>query len=170
MIGPRVTLAAEQLQAAASPQAASRPPSATSFRDFARRQPRLLIGGGLVLLLLLIAIFALWIFVAAVIYHFTLGPKPPAGIASFISDVFTTGKGWAMIGIGVSVGFLFACVVLAISVVSFPLLLDRNAGIGAAVGGGLGAVAGAASTPAPPRAYYHHRHYHYAHHRYYRYD
>ena len=35
-----------------------------------------------------------------------------------------------------------------------------------ALGGGLGAVAGAATTPARPRSAYR-RHYHYAHHRYY---
>ena len=32
-----------------------------------------------------------------------------------------------------SVGFLFALLVLTISVVSFPLLLDRDVGLGAAV-------------------------------------
>jgi uncharacterized membrane protein len=83
--------------------------------------------------LLLIAIFALWLTVAAIIYRFTLGPNPPAGIASFIRDVFTTDRGWAMIGIGVGVGFLFACLVLAISVVSFPLLLDRDVGFETAI-------------------------------------
>jgi uncharacterized membrane protein len=47
--------------------------------------------------------------------------------------VFTTGAGWTMIVVGIGVGFLFAVMTLAISVVSFPLLLDRNAGIGMAV-------------------------------------
>jgi uncharacterized membrane protein len=38
-----------------------------------------------------------------------------------------------MIVIGLSVGFLFALLVLAISVVSFPLLLDRDVGLPNAV-------------------------------------
>ena len=38
-----------------------------------------------------------------------------------------------MIVVGVGVGFLFALLVLTISVVSFPLLLDRNVGLYAAV-------------------------------------
>ena len=38
-----------------------------------------------------------------------------------------------MIVVGVSVGFLFALLVLVISVVSFPLLLDRDVGLAAAV-------------------------------------
>ncbi len=38
-----------------------------------------------------------------------------------------------MIVVGVGVGFLFALLVLVTSVVSFPLLLDRDVGLGAAV-------------------------------------
>jgi uncharacterized membrane protein len=83
--------------------------------------------------LLLLAIFALWIVVAAIIYRLTLGPAPPASGGAFLRDVFTTGAGWAMIVIGIGVGFLFACLVLAISVVSFPLLLDRDVGFETAI-------------------------------------
>ena len=52
--------------------------------------------------------------------------EPPASIAAFIHDVFATRQGWTMIFVGVGVGFLFAVVALSISVVSFPLLLDRD--------------------------------------------
>ena len=76
--------------------------------------------------LLLIAIFLLWLTTANVIYGLTLGPKPPVSIAAFVHDVFATRAGWAMIVIGVGAGFLFAVLVLAISVVSFPMLLDRD--------------------------------------------
>ena len=38
-----------------------------------------------------------------------------------------------MIVLGIGVGFLFAVLVLAISVVSFPLLLDRKVGVAMAV-------------------------------------
>jgi uncharacterized membrane protein len=90
--------------------------------------------GAIVLLgLLLTAIFVLWLLVAEAIYLVTLGPEPPASIALFVRDVFTTGAGWVLIGVGVGVGFLFALLVLAISVVSFPLLLDRDVGLEVAV-------------------------------------
>ena len=71
----------------------------------------------------------------------TLGPEPPVSIAAFARDVFTTSAGWTMILVGVGVGFLFALLVLAISVVSFPLLLDRDVGFDAAVWTSIRAVA-----------------------------
>ena len=86
-------------------------------------------GAILVLGLVLLAIFLLWLLAANVIYELTLGPEPPASIAAFVRDVFTTRAGWAMIAVGVGVGLLFALLVLAISVVSFPLLLDRDVGL-----------------------------------------
>jgi uncharacterized membrane protein len=90
--------------------------------------------GAIVLLgLLLMGIFLLWLVAAWAIYTITLGPAPPASVASFVRDVFTTDAGWVMIGAGVGVGFLFALLVLAISVVSFPLLLDREVGVDTAI-------------------------------------
>jgi uncharacterized membrane protein len=67
------------------------------------------------------------------IYDLTLGPEPPASITAFARDVLTTARGWAMIVIGVGVGFLFAVLAMSISVVSFPLLLDREVGLETAV-------------------------------------
>jgi uncharacterized membrane protein len=84
------------------------------------------IGGIVGLGLLLIAIFLLWLATAEAIYALTLGPRPPVSIAAFVHDVFTTGAGWAMIILGIGIGFLFAVLTLTISVVSFPLLLDRD--------------------------------------------
>jgi uncharacterized membrane protein len=98
-------------------------------------------GAILVLGLVLLAIFLLWLLAANVIYQLTLGPEPPVSIAAFARDVFTTSAGWAMIVVGVGVGFLFALLVLAISVVSFPLLLDRDVGLHAAVRTSIRAVA-----------------------------
>jgi uncharacterized membrane protein len=98
-------------------------------------------GAILVLGLVLLTIFLLWMLAAAVIYHFTLGPEPPVSIAALVRDVFTTSAGWTMIVVGVGVGFLFALLVLAISVVSFPLLLDRDVGLHKAVSTSIRAVA-----------------------------
>jgi uncharacterized membrane protein len=98
-------------------------------------------GAIIVLGLILIALFAAWLIAAYVIYEATLGPEPPASIESFLRDVFTTNEGWTMIGAGVGVGSLFAVLVLAISVVSFPLLLDREVGVATAVTTSVRAVA-----------------------------
>jgi uncharacterized membrane protein len=92
------------------------------------------IGGIVGLGLWLIAIFVLWLVAAEVIYVATLGPEPPASVSAFIHDVFTTPQGWTMIVVGVGVGFLFALVALSVSVVSFPLLLDRDVRMETAIG------------------------------------
>jgi uncharacterized membrane protein len=97
-------------------------------------------GAILVLGLVLLAIFVLWMLAASAIYQITLGPEPPVSIAAFVRDVFTTSAGWTMIVVGVGVGFLFALLVLAISVVSFPLLLDRDVGLHNAVSTSIRAV------------------------------
>jgi uncharacterized membrane protein len=61
-------------------------------------------------------------------------------VTSFLRDVLTTPAGWAMIVLGIGMGFLFACLAFAISAVSFPLMVDRDATLGAAIGTSLSAV------------------------------
>lgn len=90
-------------------------------------------GAIFVLGLILLTVFLLWLGAAEIIYWLTLGTVHPASVEDFLRAVFTTEIGWAMIAIGVGVGFLFALAVLAISVVSFPLLLDRDVGLGTAI-------------------------------------
>ena len=91
------------------------------------------IGSITVMGLLLLALFCLWLFAANLIYTVTLGPDAPVSAAAFARDALTTPEGWTMTVVGVGVGFLFALVVLVISVVSFPLLLDRDVGVGTAI-------------------------------------
>ena len=81
--------------------------------------------------LLLTGIFLMWLAVAQAIYIANFGYGAPASIRAFLDDVFTTSAGWKLIFVGTGVGFLFAALVLTISAVSFPLLLDRD--VGAAV-------------------------------------
>jgi uncharacterized membrane protein len=81
--------------------------------------------------LLLTAIFLVWLAVADAIYVANFGYNSPASISQFVTDVFTTRPGWTLIVFGTGVGFLFAVLVLTISAISFPLLLDRD--VGAAV-------------------------------------
>ena len=107
--------------------------------------------GAIVLLgLALMAIFLLWLLAAWAIYIVTLGPAPPISVASFLRDVFTTDAGWAMIAAGVGVGFLFALLAMSISVVSFPLLLDREVGVDTAV---LTSIRAVIANPAPMAAW-----------------
>lgn len=98
-------------------------------------------GAILVLGLAMLAIFVLWLFAAQWIYMATLGPEPPASMASFVEAVFTTQAGWEMIGVGIGVGFLFAVLSLAVSVVAFPMLIDRKVGVDTAVWTSVRAVA-----------------------------
>lgn len=95
------------------------------------RSPAL--GSIVVLGAILLMAFLAWIGAAFLIYALTLGPQPPTSLGGFAADVFTTGAGWAMIVVGCGVGFLFALAVFAISVVSFPLLLDRDVGLKVAI-------------------------------------
>jgi uncharacterized membrane protein len=81
--------------------------------------------------LLLLVIFAIWVAVANAIYVANFGYASPESIEAFLHDVLTTRAGWTLIVVGNGVGLLFAVLVLTISVVSFPLLLDRD--VGAAV-------------------------------------
>jgi uncharacterized membrane protein len=71
--------------------------------------------------------------VAWLIFALTLGPAEPVSIGAFARDVFTTSAGWTMIVAGVGVGFLFAVLAMAISVVSFPMLIDRDVGLDTAI-------------------------------------
>jgi uncharacterized membrane protein len=97
-------------------------------------------GAILVLGLLLVALFLLWLTAAWAIYDHTLGPQLPVSIAAFAHDVFTTGAGLTMIALGVGVGFLFALLAMTISIVSFPLLIDRDVGLDTAIATSMRAV------------------------------
>jgi uncharacterized membrane protein len=80
---------------------------------------------------LLMAIFLIWLAVAEAIYVANFGYGAPSSLRQFADAVFNTSAGWNLIFVGTGVGFLFAVLVLAISAISFPLLLDRD--VGAAV-------------------------------------
>ncbi len=80
---------------------------------------------------LLVLLFGLWLAAAQAIYQANFGYGPAPSAAQFVNDVLTTGAGWNLIIVGNLVGLCFAVVAATISVVSFPLLLDRD--VGAAV-------------------------------------
>ncbi|MEY8829253.1 DUF2189 domain-containing protein [Sedimentitalea sp. XS_ASV28] len=90
-------------------------------------------GAVLVMGLYMLALFMVWMFTALQIYNWTLGPEAPESLAAFARDIISTPQGWTMILSGIAVGFGFALVALAMSVVSFPLLLDRHVGVPVAI-------------------------------------
>ncbi len=83
---------------------------------------------GAVLALLFIG----WIYVANVMYLQIMGSEP-ASFSDFVKQVTGTDRGMQLIFAGNLVGFLFALLVLVTTVVSFPMLVDRDIGVGAAV-------------------------------------
>jgi uncharacterized membrane protein len=83
--------------------------------------------------LLLLAIFGVWIGVAHALYVANFGDRPLTSVPSFVQAVLTTPEGRNLIMLGNGIGFLFALAAASISVISFPLLLDRNVGFATAV-------------------------------------
>jgi uncharacterized membrane protein len=79
------------------------------------------------------AIFMVWLLLADLIHAATLGREVPRGLTALLTEVMTTPAGWAMAAIGTLVGFVLAAAVLAVSLVSFPLLLDRDVSLPVAV-------------------------------------
>ncbi len=86
------------------------------------------------------ALFVVWLFAAQAIYSLTLGAGHAASFAGFAHAVLATPAGWAMIGLGTAVGFVFALIVLTLGVVSFPMLIDRDVGVETALRTSLRAV------------------------------
>ena len=87
------------------------------------------LGPVLALAALLMVVFAAWLYAAQLIWAATLGPEPSPSLTAFAHDTLGTSAGWQMILAGFAVGFVFAGAVLCLSVVSFPMLLDRPVGV-----------------------------------------
>lgn len=78
---------------------------------------------------LLLTLFVVWVATADAIYVSMFGNAPAASIPDFVSRIFTTTEGYQLIVVGCGVGLLFAAVALCVSVVGFPLMLDRHASV-----------------------------------------
>jgi uncharacterized membrane protein len=75
--------------------------------------------------IIMLALFALWIDAAQWIYQNLFGDTLPASVGDFANQLLTTSTGWTLILVGNAVGLVFAVIAMSLSVVSFPLLLDR---------------------------------------------
>jgi uncharacterized membrane protein len=81
----------------------------------------------------LLGMLLVWLVLSQAVYILTLGPQPPASLGDFGQSLLYTQAGHTLVFVGVGIGFVFAMVALAISVVSFPLLLDRTVSLETAV-------------------------------------
>jgi uncharacterized membrane protein len=75
---------------------------------------------------LLLLIFFAWLLAAGALYALLFGWATPTSIGGFLSMVFTTPRGWALIGAGAVIGAIFGWLVLALSVASLPMLVDGD--------------------------------------------
>ena len=100
--------------------------------------------------MLLVAMYVLWLVCAWGVYQATQGPTTAETAGRFVHDLFLTQAGWWLIVVGCGVGFLFAVVALVTTVVAFPLLLDRDVGLGTAV---LTSIRAARANPVPVAAW-----------------
>jgi uncharacterized membrane protein len=100
--------------------------------------------------LLLMIVFVAWLGAAMMIYRSTFGTWMPGSIMEFAGKLFSTSSGLNLILTGCGVGFLFALTSFAISVASFPMLLDRPASVGAAI---LTSIRAVAANPVPMGAW-----------------
>lgn len=88
---------------------------------------------------MMVALFFFWLTVAMTIFGLTVGDPwnsletPTRTVGDFIDVLVGTAAGWALIIVGNGIGFAFAVTALLLSAISFPVLLDRNCGIGVAV-------------------------------------
>ena len=82
---------------------------------------------------ILLVIFLAWLTTARLLYQSLFGYAVPTSYSQLINQVLTTPEGIRLIAFGNALGFVFAVVVLSISVISFPLLLDRDVGVAVAV-------------------------------------
>lgn len=76
--------------------------------------------------LAMMLLYVAWLLVAEFLYFGIFGADSPHSISDFVTQVLTTRRGGALIFYGTAFGFVFAVAALAISVVSFPLALDRS--------------------------------------------
>lgn len=91
------------------------------------------LGPILAIALLLLSIFALWIAAAHALYTATFGELASTSLGSFTEAVLTTPQGHRLILVGNAIGFVFALIAASLSVISLPLLLDRNVGFSIAL-------------------------------------
>lgn len=83
---------------------------------------------------MLVAIFLAWLAAAYLIYTLTIGTSDPLTTGNLLQRVFMTPEGWAMIIIGNLVGLGFGIMTIVLTLVSFPMVVDRPVDAMTAIG------------------------------------
>lgn len=84
---------------------------------------------------MLFVIFFVWLAVARAIFELVLGSAAPSiSMQDFAQQVIASPSFWTLALVGNAVGGLFAILVLTLTAVSVPMLVDRNVGPFVAVG------------------------------------
>tara|TARA_B110000858_G_scaffold198518_1_gene266114 strand:- start:622 stop:1434 length:813 start_codon:yes stop_codon:yes gene_type:complete len=80
----------------------------------------------LALTLLMSLLYLSWLFMAELIFFSLFESTMPTSMADFVNQLFNTRHGGALIAYGNFVGLLFAFAAMALSIVAFPLALDKT--------------------------------------------
>lgn len=89
----------------------------------------------------LAGLFVAWLIAARIVWNGTMDRFEPHSIEELLGRVLHTTEGWWLIAIGNGVGLLFALLVLATTLITFPVLIDRGIAPERAVGLSLRATA-----------------------------
>lgn len=92
------------------------------------------------LTLMSLIFFVAWISAAWLIYQATLARVGPMTLAGGIEQLFSTPEGWTMVIVGNAVGAVFAVLTVLLTLVSFPMVVDKPVDAGTAVGTSIKAV------------------------------
>jgi uncharacterized membrane protein len=88
----------------------------------------------------LLVLFGAWLVAAELIFRATIGGGGDLGFRDFVARLFTTRAGWEMIVAGNLVGLCFAAAAISLSLVAFPMAVDRPGSAATAVATSLRAV------------------------------
>ena len=81
----------------------------------------------------LVTLFMLWLVVSRGLYVSMIGDYPAPSVFAFANGVLEHPNAWAFLLWSNGFGFLLALIALTISIVAFPMILDRDCGAASAV-------------------------------------
>ncbi len=79
----------------------------------------------LALSLMMMLLYVAWLFMAQFLYTGQFGAFAPMSFGELVEQLFVTRHGLALLIYGTALGMIFSFVALAVSVVAFPLALDK---------------------------------------------
>jgi len=71
-------------------------------------------------------VLMMWMYQVRILLALFLGLKTPPTLDGFIDVLISTPEGWMFLAVGHGVGAILALILFSLTVVSFPMLLDRD--------------------------------------------